>query len=257
MIGKKKILEINLDKGKVEKLDLVAVDRLVNIFINGVHFVTLTASPNNVRELALGHLFGHGIVDNLKDIDGISNKGKNVYLKLKREIHFESPGTTNIVPTACGASGDVIRLLDKLNLPKSNFSVKFRAITIFKALRSLFSLSNVFRKTGGTHAAALYTRGGVSKLYMEDVGRHNAVDKVIGGGLIHGLQFKNSFLASTGRLSADIAVKCARAGIPLIASKAAPLQSGILAAELSRLTLIGFIRGRRLNVYTNPMRVEF
>jgi FdhD protein len=92
---------------------------------------------------------------------------------------------------------------------------------------------------------------------MEDVGRHNAVDKVIGKGLLAGVSFARSFLISTGRLSADIVVKCAMAGIPLVASKAAPLESGIVAAEMSGLTLVGFARGSRLNVYTCPERVEF
>jgi FdhD protein len=92
---------------------------------------------------------------------------------------------------------------------------------------------------------------------MEDVGRHNAVDKVIGKGLLAGVNFARSFLISTGRLSADMVVKCAMAGIPVAASRAAPLESGVLAAEMSGLTLVGFARGARLSVYTCPKRVKF
>jgi len=95
------------------------------------------------------------------------------------------------------------------------------------------------------------------KFCMEDVGRHNAVDKVIGRGLIEGENFTRSFMISTGRLSADMVIKCARAGIPLVASKAAPLESGVLAAEMNGLTLVGFVRGYRLHVYTRPRRVKF
>jgi formate dehydrogenase accessory protein FdhD len=80
---------------------------------------------------------------------------------------------------------------------------------------------------------------------------------VIGRGLIDDVDFTESFMLSTGRLSADMVIKCARARIPLAASKAAPLQSGIAAAELSGMTLVGFIRGSRLNVYTHPARVRF
>jgi formate dehydrogenase accessory protein FdhD len=91
---------------------------------------------------------------------------------------------------------------------------------------------------------------------MEDVGRHNAVDKVIGKGMMGGFDFTKGFLVATGRLSSDIVIKCARVGIPLVASKAASLESGISAADMTGLTIIGFLRGSRLNVYTGPQRVK-
>lgn len=86
--------------------------------------------------------------------------------------------------------------------------------------------AEVFRRTGGTHAAALFTSDGELQALMEDVGRHNAVDKAIGAGVLRGLDFGRCFLFSTGRLSADMVIKCARAGIPLVASKSAPFSRG-------------------------------
>lgn len=258
MITKRKILRIHIMKGeRIEKEDLIAADRLVNIFINGKHFVTLMASPKNIRELAIGHLLGQGIINRLGDIERVRVRGENVDVGTKTKIRVEVPKFLKVVPSACGVSDDVLKLLGKLDIPKLKSKMRFKARTISDAFRLLHSVSRIFKKTGGTHAAALFARGGKLRFCMEDVGRHNAVDKVIGRGLLDGVDFTKSFMVSTGRLSADIVIKCARAGIPLAASKAAPLQSGIAAAELSGLTLVGFVRGGKLNVYTRPMRVEF
>jgi FdhD protein len=256
MIGKREIIRIDLTgRKRVKEEDAVAIDKPINIFVNDKHLVTLLASPKNLRELALGHLLGEGIIDSPRDIERMSVEGVKVNLKLRAGIQIEAVKSIRVIPTACGASEDIIELLGKLRIPKLK-PTKFKADDISSAFRFLQSSSKVFRRTGGTHAAALFTREGGLKFCMEDVGRHNAVDKVIGRGLIEGTDFARCFLVSTGRLSADMVVKCARAGLPLVASKAAPLESGILAAEMTGLTLVGFIRGSRLNVYTHPERVE-
>ena len=256
MIAKRRILKIDF-RGckKVEKEDFIAVDKPINIFVNGNYFVTLMASPRNIRELAIGHLLEQGIINRLEDIEHVSIRGKNVNLRTKSEIQLEATKFPKVIPTACGASENIIELLGKSSALK--LAVKFSAENILDAFKSLHSASRIFKKSGGTHAAALFTWDGKLKFCIEDVGRHNAVDKVIGRGLIEGVNFTRSFMISTGRLSADMVIKCARAGIPLVASKAAPLESGVLAAEMSGLTLVGFVRGSRLNVYTRPERVKF
>lgn len=257
MIKKRKILRVDIkDRKKVEEEDIIAVDKPINVFVDGKYLVTLMASPKNLRELAIGHTLSEGIISTLEDIDRVSVKGVNVNLKTKTKVQLEKAQSLKVIPTACGASGNITELLEGLNISKPKFT-EFRASDISNAFKSLQSSSKIFRETGGTHAAALFTQDGELGFCFEDVGRHNAVDKVIGKGLIEGTDFTESFLVSTGRLSADMVIKCARAGIPLVASKAAPLESGVLAAEMSGSTLVGFLRGSRLNVYTNPERVKF
>ena len=253
MMKTRRVLRIDLKRReKVEKEDIVVVDKPTNIFVDGRHYVTLMGSPKNIRELAIGHLLGEGIIGALEDLEGVRVRGVNVYLKIKGGANLEAAKLSRVITTACGVT-DIE--LGELNIPRPK-STEFRAGDISNALESLLSSTKVFRKTGGTHAAAIFTQGGELKFCMEDVGRHNAVDKVIGRGLIEGTDFTKSFLVSTGRLSGDVVVKCARAGIPLVASKAAPMETGILAAEMFGLTLLGFVRGSRLNVYTNPKRVK-
>jgi len=256
MIVKRKILKIDFKNDKkTEEEDFIAVDKPINIFVNGDYFVTLMATPRNIQELAIGHLVGEGIINSLKDIEYVSVKGKNVNLRTKAKIQLEVTKFPKIIPTACGTSGDVIKILGSSRVLK--IEEKFDAKNILEAFSKLYASSKIFKKSGGVHAAALFTQGGELKFCMEDVGRHNAIDKVIGKGLIEGANFKRTFMVSTGRLPGDAVVKCARAGIPLVASKAAPLESGVIAAEMLGLTLIGFVRGNRLNVYTSPRRVKF
>jgi len=119
----------------------------------------------------------------------------------------------------------------------------------------LNALAETFRKTGGVHVAALYSGGGELMSYAEDVGRHNAVDKVIGVCALRKSDFSQCFLASSGRLTGDIVLKAARMRIPLVASLAAPVDSGVEVAKRTGLTLIGFVRGSRMNVFTFPERI--
>jgi FdhD protein len=113
----------------------------------------------------------------------------------------------------------------------------------------------VHRETGGTHSAAICGPGGDVFAFAEDVGRHNAVDKVVGSGALRGVDLSGCVLISSGRQSGEMVLKAARGGIPVVASVAGPLESGIRLAEAAGITLICFVRGRHMNVYTNPERI--
>jgi FdhD protein len=101
----------------------------------------------------------------------------------------------------------------------------------------------------------LFSLGGDPLFFGEDVGRHNAVDKVVGAGVLEGLDFGGCVLVSSGRLSGEIVLKAARVGVPVVVSVAGPLESGVRIAEAAGITLVGFVRGRRLNVYTHGERI--
>ncbi len=113
--------------------------------------------------------------------------------------------------------------------------------------------AHTFRQTGGVHSAALCDTDRII-FQVEDVGRHNAVDKVIGWAKLNGLVLQDKILLSTGRISADIALKSARAGLNIIASRSAPTSRALAYARQLGLTVVGFVRGQRMNVYTWPKR---
>ena len=113
----------------------------------------------------------------------------------------------------------------------------------------------IFKRTGATHCAILFSKDGEPVISAEDLGRHNSVDKVIGGGLMKRVDFGECWLAVSGRLPADMVLKPALVGIPLVASVSAPTLSGVKAGQRAGITVIGFTRGGRLNCYSHPERV--
>jgi FdhD protein len=130
-----------------------------------------------------------------------------------------------------------------------------KAATISESVRRLNTLAKTFRETGGVHVAALYSKDGELQTLSEDVGRHNAVDKVIGAGALARLDFQKCFLASSGRLTGDIVLKAARMMIPIVASLAAAVDSGIDVAQQTGISLVGFVRGKRMNIYAGLERI--
>jgi FdhD protein len=123
-------------------------------------------------------------------------------------------------------------------------------------VRDLNFKAETFRKTAGVHAAAVCGGNGSFLAFAEDVGRHNAVDKAIGMTAEKLADFSDCLLVLTGRLSGDVVLKAARVGIPVVASMAAALDSGVAVAKRSGITLVGFVRGKRMNIYCHAERIS-
>ncbi len=243
------IRRINLDGVVEECLDFVAIDASICIFINDEHFRTLIATPVMIKELAVGHLFSEGAIDSLKQVKEIRLKPSRVEFDLNSEIDLENLMLTKsrLLTTACGLES---RVQDaEVNMIRLESECEVVPEKITKLVRELNIRSQTFKDTGGTHSALLYMEENGVVAFSEDVGRHNAVDKVIGAGLLSDISFKECILISSGRLSGEIVLKAARAGVPILCSLSAPLVSGIKIACMTGVKLVGFIRGKRMNQY--------
>lgn len=228
--------------------DFVASDAAVCVFVDGEFYRTLVASPEMIEELVTGHLFTEGVVSSPADIDELVIKDGRVDVSLMRpvDVSMVMAGKNMLITTACSASqairpGDIRRV----NRVKDLDAALVRVV-----VAELNRLSTVFRETGGTHSALIYHGGDGVVAFAEDVGRHNALDKVIGRCLLDAVDLGGCVLASSGRLAGEMVLKAAAAGIPLVCSVSAPLVSGIRVAEEAGIRLVGFVRGRRMNVYT-------
>jgi FdhD protein len=140
-------------------------------------------------------------------------------------------------------------------MPKIKSSLMVKADTILDCVNKLNS-APVFRKTGGVHAAAVFEGCGTPVAFAEDIGRHNAVDKAVGMAIMNKTNLEKCFVASTGRLTGDMVMKSVTVGLPVMASIAAAIDSGIALAKETDLTLIGFVRGGRMNIYSIPERIS-
>ncbi|MGQ9460807.1 MAG: formate dehydrogenase accessory sulfurtransferase FdhD [Candidatus Bathyarchaeaceae archaeon] len=260
------VSRINVSAQKLEqRSDFVAEETPLYIFLNQTHYITILCSPNQLKELAIGHLLSEGVLKSVGEIREIRmESGGKCRVRLKPDIDAEkrisiSQPFTRLIVSACGSPDywPLSKLIDRLSLAKLNITLTFEARIISESVKRLNMLAETFRKTGGVHVAALYSAGGELLSLSEDVGRHNAVDKVIGAGATKNLDFENSFLALSGRLSGDIVLKLARMRIPMVASLAAAINSGVEVAQRTGITLIGFVRGKRMNVYTYPERIIY
>jgi FdhD protein len=259
-----KVSRINVsDQTIEERTDYLAEETALHIFLNKHHYGTILCSPDQLEEMAVGHLLSEGLLKSIDEIDDLLlKKDGKCLVKLKPHVDAEQRISTSqrfarLVVSACG-SPDYRPLSEVIDrLPKLDMTPTLAATIVSHSVRRLNSIAETFRKTGGVHVAALYSTDGELAALAEDVGRHNAVDKVIGAGATKNMDFRNLFLALSGRLTGDIVLKAARMKIPVIASLAAAISSGLEVAQLTGVTLIGFVRGKRMNVYTHPERIVF
>jgi FdhD protein len=248
-----------------EKTDFVAEEIPLHIILNQTHYVTILCSPSQLKELAIGHLLSEGVLKSTDEIQEtrLEKNGKCVVrlmpgIDAEKRISISQPFARLIV-SARGAPDywPLSKLIDRTTLVKLNSDLAVEANVISESVKQLNKLAERFRRTGGVHIAALYSTSGELVALSEDVGRHNAVDKVIGAGTAKKLDFENLFLALSGRLTGDIVLKAARMRLPVVASMAAAINSGVEAAQLTGITLIGFVRGKRMNIYSCPERIVY
>lgn len=248
---------LNYKENSSEIEDEVAVDEATCVFINDEYYTTFIASPIMIKELIIGNLIGEGLIDSINEVQSIDWISPKVLVTLSKEIYLDSilQNRIGLITTACSQSKSFnIKKLKRLDASQD---IKVEAETIFDISKELTDKGVIFHKTGGTHSAMLSSLKGDIEFFAEDVGRHNAVDKIIGLGVLNNYNMKKSILFCSGRLSSDIILKVARSEIPIVASVAAPLESGVKIAEAVGVTLISFVRGKRMNVYTHKNRVIF
>lgn len=257
--AKVKIKKIDLRKNRVTSVeDVVAVEAPIKIHVNGKHAVTLFSLPRQLKELGVGWLLSQAIVKSIDDIIDVNVKENNVKIYCSHDVGSRLKVARNVklIYSSCGSTTeDHLFLIDRMTKPSVDSDYSIEAEKIVEFVKILNEKATLFKLTGGTHSAAIYCN---EKLvaFAEDVGRHNAVDKVIGAAFEKEVEFSKCVIVSSGRQSANMVLKAARIGIPIVASIAGPILSGVNVALKTGVTLICFVRGRRLNVYSHPERVK-
>jgi FdhD protein len=235
----------------------VAIEAPVNLFINNNYLITLLATPHLQKELALGWFLDEGVLQSLDEIDNITVDGDSVYVTTNNPIKEEKLqvfGVSRLLTTACGLSvNKFFKIITESvkGLVKSNY--KINASEIIRLAQNLES-GRLYQMTRGVHVAVLFENEKIVAL-AEDVGRHNTVDKVIGIGLQSHVDFSNSVLISSGRQPADMVLKAARVGIPIVVSTSSPIRSGIITAEKTGVTLVCSVTQGTMKIYAHPHRI--
>lgn len=235
--------------------DPVAEEVPLTLMIGGKELVTLLCMPSDLEDLAAGFLFTSGLIKRAQDIKGIvvDRQRWTAYIDLATPGVAEDLVFKRLFTSGCGMGTLFYNPMDIMNRVKIVSDFKIGASEIISLMLNFQRKSDIYLKTGGVHSAALADKNDIL-IFKEDIGRHNAVDKVIGCGL-RGIGFADKILLSSGRISSEILFKVQKARVPVLISQAAPTDQAVRLARDMDITLIGFARGRRLNIYSKEERV--
>jgi FdhD protein len=223
------VIRLNGEAARVK--ERLAGETELSILVNGKQFAKAMITPTLEKEFVVGHLFGQKVIENMSDISSITMEN-NLASVIIRETKPSPPHIPEIHSSLCISRQEII-----------------------DGVRAILN-SNIFKETQAVHSAGLFKKGSEIICLAEDIGRHNALDKVIGYGLINDIDFANTFVTSTGRQPSEMILRCAVANIPLIATKGVTTTRAIRLAQNIGLTIIGAVRDDGMIVYSNPTRVN-
>lgn len=224
----------------------VAKEGSIELLVNGTRAASILASPVCVRELAVGYAICEGIVGSDEILD-VRVDGMEV------DLHIESTDDFTLWHELRSSGCIGVKWQGNEDINVSSDAV-FPARSIFSGTK--FLESDVYSLTRGTHLATLISKEGDRVAQAIDIGRHNAIDKVIGYASLNNIDVSQLYLLSTGRQSAGMVLKAARAGVPLIVTKSAPFDSGIDAAQKTGVGLVGFVSNTEMTVFANKWRID-
>ncbi len=249
------ILKITSDKEE-EISDVVSEEIPLTIYADDTEIVTLLASPSDISELAVGFMWTSGLITKFNDISGITIDDKNwaVYLKLRDTQIDSSLLFKRMWTSGCGRGTLFYNAIDII--PRKNCSevITISRDTLFSIMKNFQHSSLEFKNTGGIHSAALADTKNILVI-KEDIGRHNAIDKIIGYGLMNNIELKDKIILSSGRISSEIIFKIEKTDISVIISRSAPTNQAVRHARRIGFTLVGFVRGERMNIYSGKDRI--
>jgi FdhD protein len=268
--ARRPVVRLAAGRPPTRRPDALAVEEPMELRVDGRPLAVTMRTPGHDVELAHGFLLTEGVIAEADELaaarycDSVDDTGANTYNVLDVTL---APGVAPPVvgvernfytTSSCGVCGkaslDAVRL--RTRFPPAADGLRVEADTLYALPDALRSAQRIFDSTGGLHAAGLFTGDGTLLAAREDVGRHNAVDKVLGWALLHGrVPAAGCVLMVSGRASFELVQKAAMAGVPVLAAVSAPSSLAVELAVESGMTLVGFLRGTAMNVYAGAERI--
>lgn len=225
-------VEITRINGDCETVtERIIRETALTVRLNGEHYATAMIMAGMEKEYVIGHLYAQGVISRLDEVTSVTVNGMAVAVTLAEK----NTGGGNTRPVE---SGLIVSHED-----------------VFNCVKAILQ-SPVFAETEAVHSAGLFLEGQENVAIAADLGRHHALDKVIGAGLLAGIDFSRTLAASTGRQPTEMIHKCRNAGIPIIATKGVPTTLAVELAEQNGITIAGVVRGKTMLVYSHPERIR-
>jgi len=250
------LLQVRRD-GASSALDKrIANELRLEMFVNGRRLVAMNCSALGVNELVLGFLWLEQIIDSVDDVDLIKLclDDRLVEVKLHRDIDFAAYERRRTITSGCGGGVTFADLMEARAIAPLTGGPGVEPRRLFELMAALYQGASWYRASGGLHAGAL-SDGERLLVEVEDLGRHNCVDKIAGRCLLEKIDPAGRILLSTGRMSSEMVVKAARMGVPMVVSRTSPTDLSVELAAAMGITLVGYVRADRMNVYTHAERL--
>lgn len=242
------------------EVDHVAREEPLQITVDGTPVAVVMRTPGHDEDLVRGFLITEGIVDNLNYVSRIDleQKQNHAYVFLTDDVMLDQARLSRNLYSAssCGICGKASIDSIRQSYPPVEDGFSIHEHVLLGLPKTLSNAQQIFLSTGGLHAAALMDAAGQVLVLREDVGRHNAIDKVIGCGLVDGIDFSNTLLQLSGRVSFEVMQKALAVGIPMVSAISAPTSLAVDFARESNQALVGFLRPPSYNVYAGEQRVS-
>jgi FdhD protein len=223
------------------------------IHVNGQELVTLLCTPDKLNFLVLGFLASEGLIEGLDDVLSLQVcEDEEGVIDVTLNGGRPSPRGHPLLLSGCGRGVTFDDLSG--SQPKIESSLQISTQDIVRLMRELRSQSPIHRTAGGTHASAL-SDGERLLVLAEDVGRHNTLDKIRGECLFRGIPTKDRLVVTTGRISSEMVSKAAKMEVPIVASRSTPTDLAVKLAREWQMTIVGYVRGGKMNLYSRPDRV--
>lgn len=253
---KKIIIEKIAGDEIVEVEDLTIEEARLNVYLNGEKAISMMCIPIDQKAHAVGFLMSENVINKIEDIEDISISEDGLRVDIKAAVDEDSlqnlyKEKTLVSGCGGGVTGNVAGFVE---VPFNQTSFVVSPSTISSEIKKFYSESELYMLTGCVHKAMLYLEDKTT-VTAEDIGRHNAIDKVVGKCKLEGLDTSKSVLFVSGRLSSEMVVKAVMHKIAIIVSRTAPTYLGVQTAHKHGVTLIGFARGKKMNVYTHSGRI--
>ncbi len=254
------VTKIKNDKKIVVKDTLIKEAKL-DIIINNKKIASMMAVPLDLKELIVGYIIGEKIVDKVDDIKEIiikSEDERNYKVLIDAKVsqkNIDKLDSEGVIVSGCGKGASVNVDINSIEAQKITTGFSIKADLLFSEMQTFYGQCPLYEQTGCVHTAKLYIDKD-TYFIGEDIAQHNTIDKAVGKALLNGYDITSSFLMVSGRLSSEMVAKAVVHKVPILASRTASTCRGVMIAERFGLTLIGFVRGKSMNIYRNPKRIE-
>ncbi|WP_102398986.1 formate dehydrogenase accessory sulfurtransferase FdhD [Haloimpatiens massiliensis] len=240
------------DEGILKEEDILVIEYPFTIYLNDQEVITLLCSPKSLKELTLGFLYSEGFINNISNVEKVQLDEKKgvayVYLNETKSLTEKLQGKRTITSGGCKGTS-FCNVLDSFKSKKIEKPLDIKIEEIKSLVKEFNNKSQLFLDTGGVHSCALCNKSRII-MFEEDIGRHNALDKLLGKALMDNIDLSDKLVLSSGRISSEMLIKIAKRGIPALISRSAPTSLSVELARKLNITLVGFARGEKMNIYS-------